>query len=91
MGTQQLEQAPVTLVVRELAGEFGLDIASKPDSQDICFVPEGDYTVAFTCEALDDMPDSDDELTFSAQRNVNVTAEQTEVADLPEEEVITTP
>ncbi|MGI9481833.1 MAG: tRNA 2-thiouridine(34) synthase MnmA, partial [Hyphomicrobiales bacterium] len=29
--------------VRELAGEFGLDIASKPDSQDICFVPEGDY------------------------------------------------
>lgn len=57
----------------------------------IGFVPEGDYTLAFTCQALDDMPDMDDDLTFSAQRNVRVTAEQTEIADLPEEEVITTP
>jgi tRNA-specific 2-thiouridylase len=29
--------------VRELAGEAGLAVASKPDSQDICFVPDGDY------------------------------------------------
>jgi len=29
--------------VRELAHEFGLSIADKPDSQDICFVPNGDY------------------------------------------------
>ncbi len=29
--------------VRELAGEFGLAIADKPDSQDICFVPDGSY------------------------------------------------
>ena len=29
--------------VRELADQFGLEIASKPDSQDICFVPDGDY------------------------------------------------
>jgi tRNA-specific 2-thiouridylase len=29
--------------VRELAGEFGLTNAAKPDSQDICFVPDGDY------------------------------------------------
>lgn len=28
---------------RELAVKFGLSIANKPDSQDICFVPEGDY------------------------------------------------
>jgi len=28
---------------RALAQEFGLDIADKPDSQDICFVPDGDY------------------------------------------------
>jgi tRNA-specific 2-thiouridylase len=28
---------------RRLAGEFGLDIADKPDSQDICFVPQGRY------------------------------------------------
>ena len=30
--------------VRELAHEFGLEVAAKPDSQDICFVPEGKYT-----------------------------------------------
>jgi tRNA-specific 2-thiouridylase len=30
-------------VVRSLASEFGLKIAAKPDSQDICFVPSGDY------------------------------------------------
>ena len=29
--------------VRALAGELGLIVADKPDSQDICFVPEGGY------------------------------------------------
>jgi tRNA-specific 2-thiouridylase len=30
--------------VRQVATELGLAIADKPDSQDICFVPEGKYT-----------------------------------------------
>jgi tRNA-specific 2-thiouridylase len=30
-------------VVRELARDLGLVVANKPDSQDICFVPGGDY------------------------------------------------
>ncbi len=30
--------------VRDLAREFGLAVADKPDSQDICFVPEGRYS-----------------------------------------------
>src|SRR5207237_4770370 len=29
--------------VRELARELGLPVAQKPDSQEICFVPNGDY------------------------------------------------
>ncbi|HSG57266.1 MAG TPA: tRNA 2-thiouridine(34) synthase MnmA, partial [Paracoccaceae bacterium] len=29
--------------VRQLAAQFGLAVAAKPDSQDICFVPDGDY------------------------------------------------
>ena len=29
--------------VRRIAGEAGLPVASKPDSQEICFVPDGDY------------------------------------------------
>ena len=28
---------------RALAQKYGLDVASKPDSQDICFVPDGNY------------------------------------------------
>jgi tRNA-specific 2-thiouridylase len=31
------------LQVRALAQEMGLAVAAKPDSQDICFVPNGDY------------------------------------------------
>jgi tRNA-specific 2-thiouridylase len=30
--------------VRRIAAELGLGVADKPDSQDICFVPEGRYT-----------------------------------------------
>jgi len=30
--------------VRALAAELGLGVASKPDSQDICFVPDGRYS-----------------------------------------------
>ncbi|MCH7628433.1 MULTISPECIES: tRNA 2-thiouridine(34) synthase MnmA [Novosphingobium] len=29
--------------VRRLAADLGLAVAAKPDSQDICFVPDGDY------------------------------------------------
>jgi len=29
--------------VRDLAEKFGLQVAAKPDSQDICFVPDGSY------------------------------------------------
>jgi len=29
--------------VRRIAESFGLSVAAKPDSQDICFVPDGDY------------------------------------------------
>jgi tRNA-uridine 2-sulfurtransferase len=29
--------------VREIARELGLPVAAKPDSQEICFVPNGDY------------------------------------------------
>lgn len=29
--------------VRQIASQIGLRVADKPDSQDICFVPDGDY------------------------------------------------
>ncbi len=30
--------------IREIAKKIGLSVADKPDSQDICFVPDGDYS-----------------------------------------------
>ncbi len=29
--------------IRAIAEEIGLEVAKKPDSQDICFIPDGDY------------------------------------------------
>lgn len=29
--------------IREIAGKIQLDVASKPDSQEICFIPDNDY------------------------------------------------
>ncbi|MEX0365610.1 MAG: tRNA methyl transferase PRC-barrel domain-containing protein, partial [Ruegeria sp.] len=38
-----LGHLPSKDATRELAGKYGLSVADKPDSQDICFVPNGDY------------------------------------------------
>ncbi|GGB55414.1 tRNA-specific 2-thiouridylase MnmA [Tistrella bauzanensis] len=46
--------------VRAMAAEFGLVVASKPDSQDICFVPSGRY--AETVRKLAPMADAPGEI-----------------------------
>jgi tRNA-specific 2-thiouridylase len=38
-----LGHLPSKQATRELAARYGLSVADKPDSQDICFVPNGDY------------------------------------------------
>ncbi len=51
--------------VRQLATEAGLAVAAKPDSQEICFIPGGDYS-AFLAAYLDEqnqpMPDTSGQL-----------------------------
>lgn len=47
--------------VRALAGEQGLALAQKPDSQEICFVPGGDYKRfldAYLAEQNESLPDT---------------------------------
>ncbi|HEV2400374.1 MAG TPA: tRNA 2-thiouridine(34) synthase MnmA [Candidatus Sulfotelmatobacter sp.] len=47
--------------VRELAAQHGLAIAEKPDSQEICFVPGGDYKRfidAYLSEQGESLPDT---------------------------------
>ncbi|MEX0279977.1 MAG: tRNA 2-thiouridine(34) synthase MnmA [Arenibacterium sp.] len=38
-----LGHLPSKDATRQLASQYGLSVADKPDSQDICFVPNGDY------------------------------------------------
>ena len=55
--------------VRALARKHGLVIAEKPDSQEICFVPGGDYKAfidAYLSEQGEALPDTAGELVTSA-------------------------
>ena len=54
--------------VRELARKYGLTLAEKPDSQEICFVPGGDYKRfidAYLEEQGETLPDTGGELVTS--------------------------
>ncbi len=51
--------------VRVMAGEAGLEVAAKPDSQEICFIPGGDYQAflrAYLEEQEQEMPETQGEL-----------------------------
>ena len=55
--------------VRELARKHGLALAEKPDSQEICFVPGGDYKRfldAYLAEQGESLPDTSGELVTAA-------------------------
>jgi tRNA-specific 2-thiouridylase len=55
--------------VRVMAAEAGLELAQKPDSQEICFIPGGDYSVflrAYLDEQGEAMPNSAGELVTAA-------------------------
>ncbi|SFS21392.1 tRNA (5-methylaminomethyl-2-thiouridylate)-methyltransferase [Granulicella pectinivorans] len=56
-------------VVRQMAADAGLALAKKPDSQEICFIPGGDYS-AFLAAYLEDVgeeqPDLSGELVSTA-------------------------
>src|SRR5438552_727145 len=57
--------------VRELAHKYGLALAAKPDSQEICFVPGGDYKNfldAYLAEQGGSLPDTAGELVTTDGR-----------------------
>ena len=59
--------------VRTLATEAGLAVATKPDSQEICFIPGGDYS-AFLAAYLDEqgqpMPDTAGDLVTTTGETI---------------------
>lgn len=55
--------------VRQIAQNSGLYVAQKPDSQEICFIPSGDYSTflkAYLEEQNEPMPDLSGELVTSS-------------------------
>ena len=55
--------------VRELARSYGLEVAEKPDSQEICFIPGGDYKKfinAYLEESGEALPETAGELVTTA-------------------------
>jgi tRNA-uridine 2-sulfurtransferase len=52
--TMPLGEIPSKDVTREIARRYGLGVAGKPDSQEICFVQKGDYT-DFLAQAAPDV------------------------------------
>ncbi len=55
--------------MRELARKHGLALAEKPDSQEICFVPGGDYKRfidAYLAESGEGLPDTAGELVTAS-------------------------
>jgi tRNA-specific 2-thiouridylase len=51
--------------VRDMAADHGLELAQKPDSQEICFIPGGSYShflKAYLAEQGRDLPDSSGDL-----------------------------
>ena len=55
--------------VREVARQHGLALAEKPDSQEICFIPGGDYKqfiAAYLEEQGEPVPETDGELVASS-------------------------
>jgi tRNA-specific 2-thiouridylase len=59
--------------VRVVASEAGLNVAAKPDSQEICFIPGGDYSnflAAYLDEQDEELPDSSGELVTTTGESV---------------------
>src|SRR6201993_1209324 len=55
--------------VREMAAEAGLAVATKSDSQEICFIPGGDYNTflkAYPDEQNEELPDTAGELVTTS-------------------------
>ena len=45
--------------IRQIAAQAGLPVAQKPDSQEICFVPDGDYAGFIDCSLPEPVPPGD--------------------------------
>lgn len=53
--------------IRKIAEEIGLNVAAKPDSQDICFVPDNDYAAVIRREAADRVPEPGNFVTIDGK------------------------
>lgn len=72
MGSAVEPVTSATVTMDEATGEYHYSAS---------YLVEGAYTVALTCAAAADAPDTDDDIQFEAQADVNVTAGQSAAMD----------
>lgn len=63
IGDATTEPFATAAVSQDINGVYGYQFT---------FLPPGDYSVAFTCQASDDLVDTDEDIEFSAAQNVTV-------------------
>lgn len=67
------------------------NVQQNPDTgayqHELGFVPGGDYTLACTCQSLDDNESSDDSIRFADTANIAVSEDNTTTRDFPTDEV----
>lgn len=55
---------------------------SRQYKYSISSLPEGDYTLAFTCQANNDSPEYDDDIRFGGMKNVTIAGGKEVIGDL---------
>lgn len=67
------------------------NVTQNPDTgaweYEIGFIPNGDYTIAFTCQSLDDGESADDSIDFADTANIPVSQGSTTTQDFPSDNV----
>ena len=64
---------PICFLRLDLPAET-VDVNVHPTKREVAFLHEGDYTVAFTCHAVDDHPDTHEIIDFAGSANVSFAA-----------------
>jgi len=63
------------------SARVSLDASTGEYRYHVSYLVEGEYTAAFTCDAADDAPDTDDDIRFEGATGVTVDAGETVSAD----------
>jgi hypothetical protein len=73
--------SPADMTTAGVVNPVVTQVIGAGDSYGLFYLPEGDYTIALTCDALVDDPESDDTVVFFDARSVRVDAGRKTLSD----------